>query len=167
MKISSVKLIKGFPRHALLKKSLITGYKGFARPHIDYGVIICIQFSNEAFRKNLESVQCKPTLPVTGATQGTLRKKVLIILGLESLQPAKPFRGLCFMVKIIRKQALEYLNILISKSTQNSNLRNNYILRYNCRTECFRSSLFFPLENNILTSSVHMEWNYLPAKVLV
>ena len=100
-------MIKGFPRHALLKKSLITGYNGFARPHIDYGVIICIQFSNEAFRKNLESVQCKPTLPVTGATQGTLRKKVLIILGLESLQPAKPFRGLCFMVKIIRKQALE------------------------------------------------------------
>ena len=74
-------------RHNLPRKSLVTIYKAFLRPLIDYGDIIYDQPQNESFFcEKIESVQYKATLAITGAIQGTSRDKIYQELGLESLK---------------------------------------------------------------------------------
>ena len=51
-----ISVIKTF-RHSLLRKSLLTIYKGFLRPLIDYKNIVYDQPQNETFCEKLESVQ--------------------------------------------------------------------------------------------------------------
>ena len=56
------------------------------RPHIGYGDIIYDQPSNESFREQLESVQYKAALAITGAIQGTSGEKNIMEFGLELLK---------------------------------------------------------------------------------
>ena len=58
-------------RYSLPRNSLITIYKAFLRPLIDYGDIIYDQPQNESFCEKIESVQYKAALAITGAIQGT------------------------------------------------------------------------------------------------
>ena len=74
--LCKVSIIKKL-RHTLPRKSLLTIYKAFLRPHIDYGDVIYDQSSNESFCEKLESVQYKAALAITGAIQGTSIEKVL------------------------------------------------------------------------------------------
>ena len=73
-------------RYSLPRKSLITIYKAFVRPLIDYGDIIYDQPQNESFCEKLESVQYKAALAITGVIQGSSREKLYQELGLESLK---------------------------------------------------------------------------------
>ena len=41
----------------LLRTSLLTIYKSFIRPHLDYGDLVYDQTSNDAFSNKLETVQ--------------------------------------------------------------------------------------------------------------
>ena len=50
------------------QKSLLTIFKAFLRPLIDYGDIIYDQPQNESFREKLKSVQYKAALAIAGAT---------------------------------------------------------------------------------------------------
>ena len=59
-------------RYSLPRKSLLTIYKAFLRPLVDYGDIIYDQPQNESFCYKLESVQYKAAPAITGAIQGTL-----------------------------------------------------------------------------------------------
>ena len=52
------------------RKFLVTIYKAFLRPLIDYGDIIYDQPQNESFCEELESAQYKTTLAITGVIQG-------------------------------------------------------------------------------------------------
>ena len=63
-------------RYTLPRNSLITIYKAFLRPLIDYGDIIYDQPQNESFCEKTESVQYKAALAITGAIQGTSRDKI-------------------------------------------------------------------------------------------
>ena len=56
--------------NTLPKDALLTIYKSFVRPHLDYGDIIYDQPQNESFCNKLESVQYNATLAITGAIQG-------------------------------------------------------------------------------------------------
>ena len=114
------KVNKGIPvrkrlRHTLPRKSLLTIYKVFLRPLIDYGDIIYDQPHNSSFCEKLESVQYKAVLPITGAIQGTSREKIFQELGFESLKSQKWSRGLCCMFKIMKNEAPNYLISLIPK----------------------------------------------------
>ena len=73
-------------RYSLPQKSLLTIYKAFLRPLVDYGDIIYDQPQNESFCNKLESVQYKAALAITGAIQGTSRDKLYQELGLQSLK---------------------------------------------------------------------------------
>ena len=53
-------------RYSLPRKSLLTIYKAFLRPLVDYGDIIYDQPQNESFCDKLESVQYKAALAITG-----------------------------------------------------------------------------------------------------
>ena len=76
--------------------SLVTIYKAFIRPHLDYGDIIYDQAYNESFHQKLESKQYKAALAITGAIRGTSRAKLYQELGLESLQKQRWYRKLCY-----------------------------------------------------------------------
>ena len=77
------------------RKSLITIYKAFLRPLIDYGDIIYDQPQNESFCEKLETVQYKIALAITGAIQGSSRGKIYQELGLESLKSRRWYKRLC------------------------------------------------------------------------
>ena len=66
--------------------ALITIYKAFIRPHLDYGDILYDQAYNMSFHQNLESIQYNVCLAITGAIRGTWNEKLYQELGLESLQ---------------------------------------------------------------------------------
>ena len=91
-------------RYSLPRKSLVTIYKAFLRPLIDYGDIIYDQPQNESFCEKLESVQYKAALAITGAIQDTSREKIYQELGLESLKNRRWYKRLCCMFKIIMKK---------------------------------------------------------------
>ena len=130
-------------RHNLPRKSLITIYKAFLRPLIDYGDIIYDQPQNESFCDKLESVQYKAALAITGAIKGTSRVKIYLELGLESLKDRRWYKRLCCMFKIMNEGAPTYLTNLIPKPQQNISTRNSNIPTFHCRTDCFKYS-FFP-----------------------
>ena len=57
--------------NTLPRKALLTLYKSFVRPHLDYGDIIYDQPNNESFCNKLETVQYNATLAITESIQGT------------------------------------------------------------------------------------------------
>ena len=81
----TVGLLRKF-RGILPRTSLITIYKSFARPHLDYGGIIYDQTFNKSFHQRIESVQYNAAIAITGAIRGTSSKKLYQELGLESLR---------------------------------------------------------------------------------
>ena len=60
----------------LPRNALLTIYKSFVRPHLDYGDILYDKPNNENFQNKLEKVQYTACLAVTGAIQGTSRIKL-------------------------------------------------------------------------------------------
>ena len=98
-------------RYSLPRKSLITIYKAFLRPLIDYGDIIYDQPQNESFCEKLESVQYNAALAITGIAlvipaQGSSHGKLYQELGHESLKSRRWYRQLCCMYKIMKKKHL-------------------------------------------------------------
>ena len=84
---------------------LLTIYKSFARPHLDYGDVIYDQHYNNSFHQKLESIQYNPALAITGAIRGSSREKLYQELGLESLKQRRWFRKLCYFFKITKNQS--------------------------------------------------------------
>ena len=72
--------------HALPMQSLLTIYKSFIRPHLDYGDIIYDQPNNENFCNLIEKVQYNAALAITGAIKGTSQLKIYNELGNEYLK---------------------------------------------------------------------------------
>ena len=70
----------------LPRTSLLTIYKSFIRPHLDYGDVVYDQPSNDAFSNKLGTFQYNATLTITGAMKGTSREKSYQELRLEYLQ---------------------------------------------------------------------------------
>ena len=63
--------------HNLLPRSaLITLYKVFVRPYLNYGNILYDQAYNMSFYNKLKSVQYKSCWTVTGAQRGTSKKDI-------------------------------------------------------------------------------------------
>ena len=120
------------------RKSLLTIYKAFLRPLLDYGDMIYDQPQNQSFCDKLESVQYKAASAITGAIQGTSRNKLYQELGLESLKSRRWYKRLSCMFKIMKKEAPYYLIDLIPKCEQTIRTRNNHIPSYQCQTDCFK-----------------------------
>ena len=104
----------------LLRHSLITIYKLFVRPHLDYGEIIYDQWNNESFTQKIERIQYKAALAITGAIKGTSQSKLHSELGFESLKFKRWFRRLYTFFKLKTSGQPEYLSDLISQNNQHS-----------------------------------------------
>ena len=61
---------------SLPRSSLLTIYKSFVRPYLDYGDIIYDQPSNSNLSDKIESVQCNAVLAITGTIRGTSKEKL-------------------------------------------------------------------------------------------
>ena len=77
-----------FPR-----TSLITIYKAFIRPQLDYVDVIFDQAFDNSFHQRLESIQYNAALAITETISGTSRENLYQKLGLESLQSRRWFRN--------------------------------------------------------------------------
>ena len=70
----------------LPQKSLLTIYKSFIKPHLDYGDLVYDQPSNDVFSNKLETIQYNAVLAFTGAMIGRSREKLCQELGLAYLK---------------------------------------------------------------------------------
>ena len=60
----------------LPRSALLTIYRSFIRPHLDYGDVIYDQPENESFSTKIELVQYNASLATTGAIRGTSQEKL-------------------------------------------------------------------------------------------
>ena len=89
------RLSVNLPRNALL-----TIYKSFIRPHLDYGDILYDKTSNDNFQSKIEKVQYRACLAITGGIQGTSRERLYDELGLHSLVKRRWRNKLVFFIKL-------------------------------------------------------------------
>ena len=132
----------------LHRKSLLTIYKSFVRPNLDYADIIYYKPLNESLKRKIKMVQYNAALIITGAFKGTSHDKIYQELGLESLADRRWTRKLIFFHKIILGLLPSYLKDYVIPC---DNLRK-YLTRssaqkrkktFPARTKIFESS-FFP-----------------------
>ena len=84
-------------QNLLPRPTLLTIYKAFARPYLDYGNTIYDQACNDSFRQKLESIQYNPTLAILViAFRGTFSEKPYQELCLELLQERRWYGKLYF-----------------------------------------------------------------------
>ena len=84
-------------QNTLPRQALITIYKAFVRPHLDYGDILYDQAYNASFHQKLEKIQYNACIAITGAIRGTSKENIYQELGLESLKSRRWFRKICFV----------------------------------------------------------------------
>ena len=68
------------------RAALLTIYKSFLRPHLDYRDVIYDRTFNKFFQNKLESVRYNATLAIKEAIRGSSREKLYQELGLESVK---------------------------------------------------------------------------------
>ena len=89
---------------------MLTIYKSFIRPHLDYGDIRYDQVYNVSFCQKLESLQHKSLIAITGAIKRTSTEKLFNELGLETLKKEDGTGNYVASIKFIK-----------------INLQNNYL----------------------------------------
>ena len=82
---------------SLPRSSLLTIYKSFVRPPLDYGDVIYDQPNNSNLSDKTESVQHNAVLAITGATRVTSKQKLYQELGLESLRNRRWLRRMSYI----------------------------------------------------------------------
>ena len=102
-------------QNTILRNSLLTIYKSFIRPHLDYGGITYHQPNNGSFCQKIESIQYQAALEITSAIHGTSLTKLYNELGTESMKMRQWFRRLYCFFKIQSSGIPLYLNDLILK----------------------------------------------------
>ena len=132
------KLNKTLPRH-----SLITIYKSFVRPHLDYGDVNYDQPNNESSKQKIERIQYKASLAITGAIKETSQSQLSSELGFESLKFRRWFRKLCTFFKLKTSGLPEYLFDLIPQNNHLYNTRSlEDVTTFYSRTDAFKYSFF-------------------------
>ena len=93
----------------LPQSTLLTIYKSFIRPHLEYGDILYDKPDNESFQNKIEKVQYKACLAITGAIKGISREKRYEALGLHSLVERRRRNKLIFFYKTVNGLLPDYL----------------------------------------------------------
>ena len=132
---------------------LMTMYKAFVRPHLDYGDIIYDEAYNKTFDQKLESIQYNACLALLGAIRGSSREKLYHELCLESLHCRHWYRKLCLFYKIFKENKPVYLSNLTTSTNSNYNTRNTDKITPLRTKHTFFKNSFFPFTST--------EWNKL------
>ena len=83
----------------LSRKSLLTIYKSFVIPNLDYADIIYDKPLNKSCKRKIEMVQYNASLIITDSFKGTSGEKIYQQLGLQSLADRRWTRKLIFFTK--------------------------------------------------------------------
>ena len=137
----------------LPRQALVTIYKAFIRPHLDYGDVLYDQAFNNSFHAKMESIQYNACLAITGAIRGTSREKIYQELGLESLQLRRWYRKLCLFYKVFKNEHPKYLFHLIPVRCTSYATRTGSNIPLIKTKHNFFKNYFFP--------SAIIEWNNL------
>ena len=100
-------------RYSIPRKPLLSIYKTFLRPHLNYCDVIYDKPHNEKLIDTLESVQYNAPLTSTGAIKGTSKEKMHTELGLEYLRDRQWMQRLCLFHKVFCLKSPNYLYDLI------------------------------------------------------
>ena len=138
------------------RNSLLTIYKSFIRPFLDYADVIYDQLSNAAFSKKIEPVQYNVALAITGAIKGSSREKLYQELGMEYLYRRRWARRLCLLYKIFQTGQPSYIYDLLPPLRSSRRHVNSFNL-VTCKSEYFKNSL--------IPNSIY-EWNKLDPDIL-
>ena len=92
---------------------LITIYKSFIRPHLDYGDMIYDQTFNMLFQQKMETIQYNAALAITSVVRDSSREKLYQELGLETLHQRSWYRKRCCFYSILKSQSPKYLYSII------------------------------------------------------
>ena len=139
------------------RDSLVTIYKSFIRPHLDYADVIFDKPSNATFSNRIESAQYNAALAITGTIRGTSKEKLYEELGFETMKDRRWFRRLCCFYKILNNQTPGYLYSLLVPPNRDYNTRRYTKFRQIfCRTETF--------SNSFLPQTIR-EWNKLDTSI--
>ena len=142
-------------RLLLPRSSLLTIYKSFIRPHLDYCDVIYDQPNNQTLSDKIESVQYNAALAITGAIRGSSKVKLYQELGLEFLKDRRWFRRLCCLYKIIFDHKPPYLYSCLPNYLTSRRYPHCFTL-FRCRTMLF--------ENSFLPYSIK-QWNMLKSNI--
>ena len=105
--------------HYLPRKSLLTIYRSYIRPHLDYCDVIYDQPHNASFSRKIESVQYNAALAITGTIKGTSRERLYEELGFENLSDRRKYRRLVF--NIVNCSGPSYLTKLLPNKQRSYN----------------------------------------------
>ena len=133
------------PRHFL-----ITIYKTFIRPHLDYGDVIYDHTFNESFHQRLESIQYNAAIAITGTIRGTSWEKRFQELGPKTLKFRRWFRKLYLFYKILHNKSPSYLFKLIPENNNpcaSRNALNNQIPFFNVKNNFLKNSIVLTVIN--------------------
>ena len=83
----------------LPRQALVTTYKAFIRPNLDYGDVLYDQAFNNSFQAKMKSIQYNACLAIPQTFRGTSREKIYQELGLGSLQLRCWYLKLCLFHK--------------------------------------------------------------------
>ena len=100
----------------LLRKSLITIYKSFTRPHLDYGDVEYDWASNESLHKSQESIQYSAAVARTRAIRRKSSEKLSQEVGLETIKSRRWLRKLYLLHKLLKEKSPAYLFQLIPEN---------------------------------------------------
>ena len=123
----------------LPRAPLITIYKSFIRPHLDYGDMIYDQTFNMSSQQKMETIQYNAALAITGAIRSSSREKLYQELGLKTPKSSK------YLYSIIPIHNMSYRTMQCNK-----------IPAINLKHDFFKNT-FFP--------STIIEWNKLDRKI--
>ena len=93
----------------LLRAPLMTIFKLFIRPQLDYGDMIYDQTLYMSFQQKMETIQYNAALVITSPIKGFSRETLYQKLGLDTLQQRCWHIKLCCFYKILKSQSLKYL----------------------------------------------------------
>ena len=82
-------------RYLYLMVALVTIYKSFIRPHLDYADVIFDKPSNVTFPNQIRPAQYNAAWAITGTIRGTSKKTLYLELGFEIMKERRWFRRLC------------------------------------------------------------------------
>ena len=131
-----------------LKVSFLFFLSSFVRPHLDYCDVIFhvphkVGLSLSNTMEEIEKVQYKAALAITGAWQGSNRSKLYEELGWESLSDRRITRRLLMMYKIVNNHTPDYLTEKLPPMGRAQVANPLSLQEYRCRTDRFMHS-FFP-----------------------
>ena len=112
-------------QNVLPRSALLTVYKSFVRPLLDYGDIIYDKVFNESFHEKLESLQYNAALAITGATKGSSTEKLYEELGLESLKSRRWYRKMSLFHKVFKNESPRYLFNSIPNNNEQRQTRHS------------------------------------------